>query len=302
MDSYEVLVTGGGAAGMAAALAAAGQGRRVLLVERSGRLGGVLPQCLHHGFGLSYFHQDLTGADYAARFISRLDAAPVEVRLDTMVVELTARRTAWLSSERGFQEVGFQRAILASGCREIPLGALPVAGTRPAGVFTAGQAQQMVNLYGYDIGDQIVVLGSGDIGLIMAQQLSLLGKRVLAIIEQKDCPGGLPEHQQQCREAWRIPIITSATIGRLHGQQRLSGVTVRHLDSGSCDYLPCSTLIVACGLRPERELADPLAIDGRYPQWLALCGNCDYVHKIVDTVTVQGEKTGAWAGSSQRRE
>ena len=292
MDKYDLLVIGGGAAGMAAALTAAQDGRRVLLAERSGRLGGVLPQCLHQGFGLSYFHQDLTGAAYAERFIRRLAAAPVEVRLGTMVVELTAERTAWLSSEAGFWQVGFAQAILASGCREIPLGALPIAGTRPSGIFTAGQAQQMVNLYGYDIGDEVVILGSGDIGLIMAQQLSRLGKQVRAIIEQKDHLGGLPEHQERCQRGWRIPVITSATIGEIHGQQRLSGVTVCHKD-GRRDYLPCSTLIVAVGLLPERELAAPLAIDGGYPDWLALCGNCDYVHKIVDTVTIQAEKTAA---------
>ena len=172
MIKTELLIIGGGAAGMAAAVAAAKAGRQVLLVERDSRLGGVLPQCLHHGFGLSYFHQDLTGEEYASRFIAQLGRLPVKVLLNTTVLSLSPERTAWLSNSSGLIEVAFVQLIVATGCREIPLGALPVAGTRPAGIFTAGQAQQMLNLYGYDIGDDIVILGSGDIGLIMAQQLS----------------------------------------------------------------------------------------------------------------------------------
>ena len=293
MIKTELLIIGGGAAGMAAAVAAAKAGRQVLLVERDSCLGGVLPQCLHHGFGLSYFHQDLTGEEYTRRFITQLGRLPVKVLFNTTVLSLSPKRTAWLTNSSGLTEVAFAQLIVATGCREIPLGALPVAGTRPAGIFTAGQAQQMLNLYGYDIGDDIVILGSGDIGLIMAQQLSRMGKRVLAIIEQQPQLTGVPEHQYQCREVYRIPALTSATISAIHGRQRIEGVTIRFLDEPKRSFLACSTLLVAVGLQPERELVEPLAADGRYPKWLRLAGNCEHVHKIVDTVTLQGEKCAA---------
>ena len=159
MLKTELLIIGGGAAGMAAALAAVQTRQTVLLVERDSRLGGVLPQCLHHGFGLSYFHQDLTGAEYARRFVEQINNSPVQVLLQTTALLVNQERTALLSNSQGLIEVAFQRLILATGCREIPLGALPIAGTRPAGIFTAGQAQQMLNLYGYDIGDDIIILG-----------------------------------------------------------------------------------------------------------------------------------------------
>ena len=290
MLKTELLIIGGGAAGMAAALAAVQTGQTVLLVERDSRLGGVLPQCLHHGFGLSYFHQDLTGAEYARRFVEQINNSPVQVLLQTTALLVNQERTALLSNSQGLIEVAFQRLILATGCREIPLGALPIAGTRPAGIFTAGQAQQMLNLYGYDIGDDIIILGSGDIGLIMAQQLSQMGKRVPAIIEQQPQFTALPEHQYQCREVYHIPSITSATITEIHGRRRIEGVTIRHLDTLAEEFLACSTLLVAVGLRPERELIEPLQQNGAYPHWLTLAGNCEHVHKIFDTVSLQGEK------------
>lgn len=290
MLNSELLIIGGGAAGMAAALAASRSGRRTLLVERAPYLGGVLPQCLHHGFGLRYFQQDLTGAEYARRFAGQIAAAPVQLLLNTAALAVGRERIALLSNEQGLQQVAFQRLILASGCREIPLGALPIAGTRPAGVFTAGQAQQMLNLYGDDIGDRIIVLGSGDIGLIMARQFHLLGKQVLAIVEQRPQLSGLPEHQRQCREQCRIPCLTSATVCEIHGRRRVEAVTLRHLDSGAEERIACSTLVLAAGLRPERELVAPLLDGGAYPAWLQLAGNCEHVHKIVDTVTLQGEQ------------
>ncbi len=292
MNKPSLLIIGGGAAGMAAALSAKAAGKEVLLVERSSRLGGVLPQCLHHGFGLSYFGEDLTGAEYARRFVRLVKEAEIKMLLGTTVMELTAEKTALLASCAGFEQISFDQAILASGCREKPLGALPICGSRPAGIFTAGQAQQMVNINRYDLGEDIIILGSGDIGLIMARELKQLGKNIVAIIEQKPALDPLSLHQHIPGE-FNIPLLTSSVIKEIHGDKRISGVSVCHLHSNQRKYLPCSTLLISVGLLPERELVDPLLQGDNLPEWLSLCGNCDYVHRIVDTVSMQGYKLGA---------
>ena len=287
MEHCDVLIVGGGAAGMAAAWAAcrAGLGR-VVLADREERLGGVLPQCIHHGFGLGYFREDLTGPEYAARWIARLSETAAEVLLETTVLSVAPDRTAVLSGPKtGLRRLAFNRLILAAGCREIPIGALPVAGTRPAGIFTAGQAQRMVNLEGYDLGREIVILGSGDIGLIMARRFTLRGCRVRAVVEREAACGGMVRNYRDCILAHRIPLLTRATVAEIHGEGRITGVTMRHLDTGAEELLPCDTLITAVGLVPERELLRPLGPE--LPPWVVLCGNCDYVHQIVDSVTAQ---------------
>ncbi len=287
---YDLLVIGGGAAGMAAALAAEKSGaKRVLIAERESLPGGVLRQCRHHGFGLGYFHEDLTGQEYAARFISRLGESGIELRCDTTVLELREDKTALLSSAAGVEEVSFRKCVLATGCRERPIGALPVSGTRPAGIFTAGTAQKMVNLMGLDVGQRILILGTGDIGMIMARRFSILGKKVIAMVEQLSAPGGLARNVKNCIEAYSIPVLTRSTVVRVHGSGRISGVTVRNLDSGEERLISCDTLIVSVGLIPERELVSGFS---ELPEWLRLCGNCDYVHEIVDSVTVQAESMG----------
>ena len=300
MEHCDLLIVGGGAAGMAAALAAAGAGAgRIVLADRGDRLGGVLPQCIHHGFGLGYFQEDLTGPEYARRFADRLAAAPVEVRLETTVLSVSPDRTALLSGPRtGLSRLSFGRLVLASGCRETPIGALPVAGTRPAGIFTAGQAQRMVNLEGLDLGREIVILGSGDIGLIMARRFTLRGCHVRAVVEQREHCGGMARNYRDCILAYDIPLLTRATVTEVHGEERITGVTVRHLDTGAEERMPCDTLITAVGLVPERELLRPLGEP--LPGWVSLCGNCDYVHEIVDTVTDQAEALGrALCGGEQ---
>lgn len=294
MERYDLLIVGGGAAGMAAALAAESAGaKRILLCERSAYLGGILPQCIHNGFGLGYFREDLTGPEYAARFIGRMAASRAELRLETTVLEITADKTALLSAPGRVERIGFDRCILACGAREKPLGALPVSGTRPAGIFTAGQAQKLVNLGHYDIGNRIVILGSGDVGQIMARRFTLLGKQVAAMVEITDHLGGLVRNQKNCIEAYNIPVILNAAVTAVHGAGRIEGVTVRHLDTGAEERIDCDTLITAVGLIPERELARPLtAADGTLPDWLVPVGNCDFIHEIVDAVTTQAEAVG----------
>ena len=295
MEHYDLLIVGGGAAGMAAALAAEKAGaKRILLCDRSAYLGGILPQCIHNGFGLGYFHKDLTGPQYAARFIERMASSAAEVRLETTVLELHADKTALLSAPGRVERIGFDCCILACGAREKPLGALPVSGTRPAGIFTAGQAQKLVNLAHYDIGSRIVILGSGDVGQIMARRFTLLGKQVVAMVEAANHLGGLVRNQKNCIEAFQIPVMLNATVTEVRGTGRIEGVTVRHLDTGMEERIDCDTLITAVGFIPERELARPLtATDGTLPDWLAPVGNCDFIHEIVDAVTMQAEAVGA---------
>ena len=302
--TWNVLVVGAGAAGMAAALAAAQAGASVLLADRGERLGGVLPQCLHTGFGMGIFHQELTGADYAARWAAMVRAAPVALRLDTTVLSLSPDRRALLSGRSGVEELSFQALVLAAGCREIPIGALALPGTRPAGIFTAGQAQRMVNLQGLSLGRRIVILGSGDVGLIMARQFALTGCSVEAVVERRDRCGGLPRNYHQCIEAYGIPLLTRSTVSCVHGEGRICGVTIRQLDSGAEYFQPCDTLVTALGMVPERELLRPLGEP--LPPWVFLCGNCRSIHRTVDTVsregTVAGAEAAGWAlGSGEAR-
>lgn len=300
METFDLLVIGGGAAGMAAALSAEAAGvPRILLAERAGQLGGVLPQCIHLGFGRGYFGEDLTGPEYALRFIRRLARSRVSVRTGTTVLRLNWDQTALLSGSAGLTQVSFARCILASGCREQPIGWLPVWGTRPAGIFTAGAAQRMVNLGHYRVGGKIVILGSGDIGQIMARQFVQAGAHVIAMIEQKVALGGLARNQRECIQAYQIPVILRSTVEEILGEGRISGVVVRHLDTGYTQRLECDTLVTALGLIPEQELTDSLRQAHGMPDWLSLCGNCDYIHEIVDSVTTQAEKLGAACGQGE---
>lgn len=300
METYDLLVIGGGAAGMAAALSAEAAGvPRILLAERADRLGGILPQCIHRGFGRGYFGEDLTGPEYAQRFLRRIVQSGISVRTGTTVLRLNRDQTALLSGSAGLAQISFARCILSSGCRERTIGSLPVWGTRPAGIFTAGAAQRMVNLGHYHLGNEIVILGSGDIGQIMARQFVQAGARVVAVIEQKAELGGMIRNQKECIQAYQIPVILRATIDEVQGEGRISGVVVRHLDTGYTQRLECDTLVTALGLIPERELTDPLLQAHGLPDWLSLCGNCDYIHEIVDSVTTQAEKLGASCGQGE---
>jgi NADPH-dependent 2,4-dienoyl-CoA reductase/sulfur reductase-like enzyme len=293
MSGTKLLIIGAGPAGITAACAAWDAGcREIVLVDRGGAPGGVLPQCVHEGFGLSSFGRELTGPAYAERLTDRLRSTGVHVMAGTEALRITEDRTALLSSREGLYRLDFERLILAAGCRERAIGSLPVAGTRPAGIFTAGQAQELINLRHLDLGRDVLILGSGDLGMIMARRFVLEGKHVIAVIEKESRYGGMARNYRRCIEAFQVPMLYRSTVMEIHGTKRISGVTVQNLDSGSTRFIPCDTLITALGLIPERELARGLG----EPDWLFLAGNCRRVHDLADSAVCEAEAIGTRVG------
>lgn len=288
----ELLVIGGGAAGMAAAYSAASRGIDVILCDERHELGGILPQCIHKGFGLGRYGKDLTGPEYCSIEKDLFLSSAVRYYPDTYVMSLSPDRTASASGPQGMFAISFEECILAAGCREKPLWSLPVAGTRPQGIYTAGEAQEAVNLNHQDIGSRIFILGSGDIGMIMARRFTLLGKTVVGISEIRDRLGGLKRNQDSCVLAYDIPVYLRTTVTEVHGYPSLTSVTLRHLNTGRDEIIECDTLITSLGLIPERSLAEPLRTPGGWPEWLHFCGNADTVHEIVDAVSTEGERLG----------
>lgn len=289
MDKYRLLIVGAGAAGMSAATAAWNSGvKDILLVDRKAQSGGILTQCVHRGFGLSLFGEELTGPEYARRLRAALAETGVESMAEASVLSVSADRTALISGREGIRKIAFEKMILAAGCREKTLGSLPVGGTRPAGIFTAGQAQEMINLHGLDIGDEIVILGSGDLGMILARRCILAGKRVVAVVEKSSSYGGMARNYHRCIEQYAVPVLFHSELVSVHGYPRISSVTVRDVRHGATSELNCDTLITAVGLVPDRSLIASLGT----PEWLMLCGNCNKVHDIVDSAAAEGELVG----------
>ena len=274
MEHYDILIIGGGAAGIAAAKAAAGA--KILLADRKHALGGVLLQCAHHGFD-----KNKTGAEYADALLADLPET-IDLALQTTVLSVSGNKTALLSGrEFGRKQVSFSQLILAAGCREIPIGALPIAGSRPAGIYTAGQMQEQMNLHGFVPEGPVVILGSGDLGLIMAKHLLDAGLEV-SLVEQRPSCGGMLRNQRVL-DGTAARLICGSTIREVHGNRDLEGCT---LSDGA--YLPCKTLLIAVGLQPERELVAGLETK----DWLQLCGNCSAVHPMVEGVVQDGIKAG----------
>ena len=309
-----LVIIGGGPAGMAAAIAAYDAGiRDILILERDKSLGGILRQCIHNGFGLHRFKEELTGPEYAYRYELQVRERGIEFKLNTMVLDVTEDKiiTA-MSAEDGAFQIKAGAIILAMGCRERPKGALNIAGTRPSGIFTAGTAQKFVNLDGYMPGKRVVILGSGDIGLIMARRMTLEGAKVLAVCELMSYSGGLARNIEQCLNDFDIPLMLSHTVVEIHGKERVEGVTIARVDENrkpiaeTRKYIECDTLLLSCGLIPENELTkgagialDRVTNGARVDQdrqteveGIFACGNVLHVHDLVDYVSEEAEIAG----------
>ena len=312
--SKNLVIVGGGPAGMAAAVAAYEAGERdILILERDIALGGILRQCIHNGFGLHRFGEELTGPEYAYRYEKMVRDCGIPFMLDTMVIDIDKNKVVTaMNKERGIFLIDAKTVILAMGCRERPKGALNIAGTRPAGVYTAGTAQKFVNMKGYMPGKEVVILGSGDIGLIMARRMTLEGASVKAVCELMPYSGGLARNIEQCLNDFNIPLRLSHTVVEIHGKERLTGVTIARVDEmrrpimETAEYIPCDTLLLSCGLIPENELTKSagIALDrvtggavvdgGRETEipGIFACGNVLHVHDLVDYVSEEAVIAG----------
>ena len=318
MKNVDLVIIGGGPAGLAAAVEARRQGiQDILILERDNELGGILNQCIHNGFGLHTFQEELTGPEYAGRFIAQVREMDIPCKLNTMVLDLAADKTVTaMNRQDGLFQLHPKAVILAMGCRERPRGALNIPGYRPAGIFTAGTAQRLVNMEGYMPGRKVVILGSGDIGLIMARRMTLEGARVQVVAELMPYSGGLKRNIVQCLDDFGIPLKLSHTVVDIQGKERVEGITLARVENGrpvpgTEEHYDCDTLLLSCGLLPENELSraagvelNPTTNGPRVNESLETnipgvfaAGNVLHVHDLVDYVSEEAGSAGAHAAA-----
>lgn len=311
---YDLVVIGGGPGGLAAAIEARNNGvENILVIERDKELGGILQQCIHNGFGLHEFKEELTGPEYAERFIKKLKEKNIEYKLDTMVLEITPEKIVHaINTVDGYMMIEAKAIVLAMGCRERTRGAISIPGERPAGVFTAGTAQRFINMEGYMVGKKVLILGSGDIGLIMARRMTLEGAEVQAVVELMPFSGGLARNIAQCLNDYNIPLYLSHTVVDIKGKERVEGVTIAKVDEnrrpipGTEIEYECDTLLLSVGLIPENDISRKtgIVIDRRTSgpvvnemmetsiPGIFACGNVVHVHDLVDFVSAEARKAG----------
>ncbi len=321
VQTVDVAIIGGGPAGLAAALGAKRKGlENILIIERDGELGGILNQCIHNGFGLHTFKEELTGPEYADRFIREVEKEQIPFWINTIVTEIRLEESGdkiltLMSSERGMFQVRAKAIILAMGCRERPRGALNIPGHRPAGIYSAGTAQRYINIEGKMPGREVVILGSGDIGLIMARRMTLEGAKVKVVAELRPKSGGLKRNIVQCLEDYDIPLRLQTTVVDIHGKDRVDAVTLAQVDEagkpipGKEEIVSCDTLLISCGLIPENELSAAMGVEidpaSNGPvvkenletniEGVFACGNVLHVHDLVDNVSKEALRAGEYA-------